>query len=84
MRDKERVKVITPLPLTEKQKDILYTKLSRVIKGPFVLEEERDPSLIGGIVILWGELLIDCSIRTQLERLREQVLREGVSYGHGE
>lgn len=83
MRDEERVKVLTPLPLTEEQKDIIYAKLARIIPRPFVIEEEIDPSLIGGVVILWGELLIDCSIKTQLERLRERILKEeGSPYGN--
>lgn len=84
MKDEERVRVLTPLPLTEEQKEIIYAKLSRIIPKPFVLEEEIDPSLIGGVVILWGELLIDCSVKTQLERLRERILREGDSiHGNG-
>ncbi|MBC7218468.1 MAG: F0F1 ATP synthase subunit delta [Candidatus Caldatribacterium sp.] len=83
MKDEERVRVLVPFPLTEEQKEIIYAKLSRIIPKPFVLEEEIDPSLIGGVVILWGELLIDCSVKTQLERLREQILREGDSI-HGQ
>uniref|UniRef100_A0A7V4DG86 ATP synthase subunit delta n=1 Tax=Candidatus Caldatribacterium californiense TaxID=1454726 RepID=A0A7V4DG86_9BACT len=83
MRDREKVRVITPFPLTDEQKDILYSKLSRVIREPFLLEEEIDPSLIGGVVILWGEILIDCSVKTQLERLKERILREGIPHVHG-
>ncbi|MEN3183990.1 MAG: F0F1 ATP synthase subunit delta [Atribacterota bacterium] len=82
MRDEERVRVVTPFPLTGEQKDIISAKLSRIIPKPFTIEEEVDPSLIGGVVILWGELLIDCSVKTQLERLRERILREeGFSHG---
>lgn len=77
MKDEERIRVITPFPLTEEQKAIIHEKLKRVVPEPFTLEEEIDPSLIGGIVILWGELLIDCSIKTQLERLRKRILEEG-------
>lgn len=85
MKDEERVRVVTPFPLTEEQKEIISTKLSRVIPKPFVLEEEIDPSLIGGVVVLWGELLIDCSIKTQLERLRERILKEeGHVHGNDE
>ncbi len=80
MKDREKVKVVTPLPLIEKQKEILYKKLGRIIPEPFVIEEEIDPSLIGGIVVVWEELLIDCSIKTQLERLREEILREALEH----
>ncbi|MCS7241851.1 MAG: F0F1 ATP synthase subunit delta [Candidatus Caldatribacterium sp.] len=82
MKDEERVRVLTPFPLTKEHKDIISTKLSRIITKPFVIEEEVDPSLIGGVVILWGELLIDCSVKTQLERIRERILgEEELSHG---
>lgn len=83
MKDKEKVKVTTPFPLTEKQREILYEKLGRIIPEPFIIEEEIDPSLIGGIVVMWEELLIDCSIKTQLERLRGEILKEALEYVNG-
>ena len=65
---KEIVKLITPLPMTESQKNIIKSKLSRIGDiNQMIFQEEVDPSLLGGIVIIFGEMLIDCSLKTQLE-----------------
>ncbi|NLJ49231.1 MAG: F0F1 ATP synthase subunit delta [Candidatus Atribacteria bacterium] len=69
------VKFITPFPMTEMQKNIVKKKLSRIGKvEEMVFQEEVDPSLIGGIIIIFGEMLIDCSLRTQLDKMREGIL----------
>jgi F-type H+-transporting ATPase subunit delta len=41
-----------------------------------LLEKREDPSLIGGVVTQLGDLMFDGSVRTQLERLREELLSE--------
>lgn len=66
------VKLITPFPLTKSQKNIVKSKLSRIGKvDQMIFQEEVDPSLIGGIIIIFGEMLIDCSLRTQLDKMKE-------------
>ncbi|MDD3715411.1 MAG: F0F1 ATP synthase subunit delta [Atribacterota bacterium] len=39
-----------------------------------IFQEEVDPSLIGGIIIIFGEMLIDCSLRTQLDKMKEGMI----------
>ncbi|MCX6089513.1 MAG: F0F1 ATP synthase subunit delta [Atribacterota bacterium] len=76
---REVVKIITPFPLTEKQRDTIYQKLSRIADMEHaVFQEELDPSLIGGVIIMCGEIYIDCSLETQLEKMRERILSEGM------
>ena len=72
---KEIVKLITPLPMTESQKNIIKSKLSRIGDiNQMIFQEEVDPSLLGGIVIIFGEMLIDCSLRTQLDKMKEGMI----------
>lgn len=72
------VRIISPLPLSQEQKEIIKKYLSRLsTSGSFTFQQEVDPSLIGGVIIIWGEMLIDCSIKTQLEKIKEQILKEG-------
>jgi F0F1-type ATP synthase delta subunit len=73
--NKEIVKIITPLPMTLSQKKIVKNKLSRIGSiDQMVFQEEVDPSLIGGIIIIYGEILIDCSLRTQLDKMKEGMI----------
>ena len=72
---KEIVKLITPLPMTESQKNKVKSKLSRIGDiNQMIFQEEVDPSLLGGIVIIFGEMLIDCSLKTQLEKMKEGII----------
>ncbi|MBP9015555.1 MAG: F0F1 ATP synthase subunit delta [Candidatus Atribacteria bacterium] len=73
----EVVRVITPLPLTEEQKKIIKKHLSRLSpQDDFTLQEELDPSILGGVIIIWEEMLIDCSLKTQLQKIKERILKE--------
>jgi len=73
----EVVRVITPLPLTEEQKKIIKKHLSRLSpQNDFTLQEELDPSILGGVIIIWEEMLIDCSLKTQLQKIKERILKE--------
>lgn len=62
------VEVITPLPLSSQEetklKDILSAKLGHASK----LEEKTDPSLIVGMVIKLGGLVIDGSLKNKMAR----------------
>jgi len=42
--------------------------------GSIELEQEVDPSLLGGLVVRVGDRLIDGSVRGRLERLRNQLV----------
>ncbi|MDI3543267.1 MAG: hypothetical protein PWP57_872 [Candidatus Atribacteria bacterium] len=73
----EIVRVITPLPLTEEQKEIIKKHLSRLSpQEGFILQEEIDSSILGGVIIIWEEMLIDCSLKTQLQKIKEKIVKE--------
>jgi F-type H+-transporting ATPase subunit delta len=39
------------------------------------MEFEEDPSIIGGVVAMVGDLVLDGSVRTQLNALRESLIK---------
>jgi len=74
--DGEVVRIVTPLPLSDEQRVLIQTKMSRFLGGiPFSFKEEIDESLIGGVVLFVRDMIIDCSIKTQLERIRESIMK---------
>lgn len=62
-----------PLPADVTQR--MGAALAEVTGRKIVLETKVDPTLLGGVVTQVGSTLLDGSLRTQLERLRDQ-LRE--------
>jgi F-type H+-transporting ATPase subunit delta len=63
------VTVTSAAPLDEKQKLSLAEALSSKLKRQVRLHCETDPTLIGGAVLRAGDLVIDGSLRTRLERI---------------
>lgn len=63
-------------PLAPDAEEQLRQAISRRVKANVTLSVEIDPTLIGGIVARVGDLLLDGSIRTQLENLGA-TLRKG-------
>ena len=69
----ETVKVISRIPLTDSQKDALVKKLSAKQNKNINAVYETDETLIGGIKIVAGDLLIDGSIKNRLKDLKEVI-----------
>ncbi|MEI8050704.1 MAG: F0F1 ATP synthase subunit delta [Actinomycetes bacterium] len=66
-------KVRTGKPLAEAQADRLRTSLSRVSGHPVELQVTDDVTLLGGVRIEVGDLLVDATARGRLEQLREHL-----------
>ena len=71
-----KASVTTARPLDAGQLDQLSQALARRTGASVTLDTEVDPELIGGIVVRIGDLLLDGSLRTQLNSLRGS-LRKG-------
>lgn len=71
-------RVTTARPLTPDAQEQLRQAISRRVNAEVTLVVQVDPTLIGGIVARIGDLLLDGSIRTQLETLGAN-LRKGPS-----
>ena len=75
-----RAEVTTAAPLDEAMQGRLAQRLAAVAGKQVVLETKTDAGLLGGMVARIGGTVYDGSLRAQLGRLREQLLR-GPSLG---
>ncbi len=67
--------VVTATPLPADQAEALSENLGRRYGGTVSLEQRVDPSIIGGVVVRVGDLLLDGSVHGRLQSLREQLMR---------
>jgi|SRR2546421_3302272 len=71
-----RVKLRTAIALTDSEREHLSTRLSRMLQGKkLVIEESVDPQMLGGFVAEVGSRILDGSLDTQLDRMRDQLAR---------
>jgi F-type H+-transporting ATPase subunit delta len=63
------VTVTSAAPLEKGQREALAAALQRRLKRQVRLHCETDPSLIGGAVLRAGDLVIDGSVRSRLDRI---------------
>ncbi len=61
--------VVSASPLGDKERAALVQALKKRLDREVTLKCETDPRLIGGAVIRAGDLVIDGSVRSKLERL---------------
>lgn len=74
----EHAKVITALPLDEKDQESMSERLATLSGKKIVLETEVDPSIIGGFVARIGDKLIDGSTRSKLEVLKRKLIQTAI------
>src|SRR4030088_2209719 len=67
------VTVTSAAPLENGQLEALSTALQRRLKRQVRLQCETDPSLIGGAVLRAGDLVIDGSVRSRLDRIAHEL-----------
>jgi F-type H+-transporting ATPase subunit delta len=65
--------VTTAVPIDERQKAVIASKLARRLGKTIVLETRVDPDILGGVVAQVGDDVIDGSVRGRLERLRRRL-----------
>ena len=71
----EVAEVTTAIPLDDEDKLRLAQRLTSLVGKPVVLKPNVDSSLIGGIIIRFGDKLIDGSIRSKLLALKRELER---------
>ncbi|MEW6413583.1 MAG: ATP synthase F1 subunit delta [Candidatus Zixiibacteriota bacterium] len=71
-----RVTVITAVTLTDSEREQLSRKMAAKTGLKIVLEEKIDPSIIGGLIVLLHDEIIDGSVKHGLNLVRDQL--EGV------
>lgn len=69
-----RAKVITAVALDAEDKSNLINALEKTFNGKIKLDAQVDHNLLGGIQLHIGGKVFDTSIKTRLNRLRENML----------
>lgn len=69
-------KVRTPIPLSADQQNLLKNKLSKRTGKKVELQIIPDTSILGGMIISIGDVIIDGTINYNLELLRKKLLDE--------
>ncbi len=72
---KLRGEVITPMPLEESALQTISAALSKALGKEVILEARQDPSLMGGMVARVGNLVFDASVKTQLQRMKDTLIK---------
>jgi F-type H+-transporting ATPase subunit delta len=71
---KIRVQVRSALPLADDQRQRLQQELRETFGRDPVLETRVDADLLGGMTVQVGDVMYDASVRTRLEKIRNQLL----------
>jgi F-type H+-transporting ATPase subunit delta len=70
-----RAKVRSAIFLDDATQERLRQTMEKLTGSTVVMEVEEDPSIIGGIVARVGDLVLDGSVRTQINSLRESLIK---------
>jgi F-type H+-transporting ATPase subunit delta len=62
--------VTTAVPIDDREKALIASRLQRRLGKTITIEARVDPSILGGVVAQIGDNVIDGSVRGRLERLR--------------
>ena len=65
--------VTTARPLTDAERDVLSTRLASMTGKKVKLTFSTDDALIGGVVTRIGSRIYDGSVRSRLDRMKEQM-----------
>jgi F-type H+-transporting ATPase subunit delta len=70
-----RATVTAAEPLSKAELDSLREAIAGMTGRTIILDSKTDPAIIGGVVTQVGATMFDGSLRTQLERMREELKR---------
>jgi F-type H+-transporting ATPase subunit delta len=70
-----RAELITARPLKDDALKKIVQALNRLTSKDVKVEIKEDASIMGGLIVKTGDLVIDGSVKTQLEGLRESLKR---------
>jgi len=65
--------VVSAIELDDALKEKIQQALEKITGNKVILEASVDPSIIGGVVAKVGDLVLDGSIKTQLNGLKESI-----------
>ncbi len=68
-------KVVTAVPLNDELKAKVQSKLAETLQKEVLLETTVDPSIYGGMLIYTNDQIIDASVKSRLNGLREKLIQ---------
>ena len=71
--ERVRATVTSAQPLGEGELSSVRDALAKAVQRTILLEAKTDPALVGGVVAQVGGTVFDGSVRTQLNRLRDEL-----------
>lgn len=66
----------------ERMEEDITSELSRILGRRVVPHFEIDPEILGGIIVRYGDRILDASLRRRLLNLRTRLLESAVPAGH--
>ncbi len=69
----QRAVVTTAIPLPADLADRLRTNLAKWTGKTIILEQKTDSAVIGGVRVTLGDKILDGTVRTGLDRMRQQL-----------
>jgi F-type H+-transporting ATPase subunit delta len=73
-RQRVKVQVRSAVPLSDAERDRLIRELRENFNREPILETGVDSDLLGGLVVRVGDQLYDCSVKTRIDSLRNQLI----------
>jgi F-type H+-transporting ATPase subunit delta len=71
--------VTSATTVTSEQEQRLKDSLSKMLDKDVVLDVNEDPEIIGGVVVRVGDQIIDGSVKTKLQALKQRLERESLT-----
>jgi F-type H+-transporting ATPase subunit delta len=68
-----KVRVVAAFPIEDDQRDAIAAALKARLNREIEVAAETDPALLGGMIIRAGDLVIDGSVRGQLDKLAAEL-----------
>lgn len=65
--------VTTAVPLTKQQRSKLTEQLTKKYGKKIILSEKTDPDILGGVIVSFGDTMLDGSVRTKLKNLHSEL-----------
>jgi len=73
---KALAEVTTAIPLSEKAEQVIVEELRRIIGKDIMLDTRVDPAIIGGVVVRVDGKLLDGSLRSSFQGLRQAMISQ--------
>lgn len=71
--DKRKVEIISTVPLSKEQLNRIKQLIQEKFGNDLVAINKVQKNIIGGLIIRFGDIVIDQSLRTRLDRIEKEL-----------